>query len=147
MTDQSTTKPRPPRRRRKTAALVVGFFGVASLAMAAATQLNLFWAGNFQAGAVTVNADCQTSQITVGYDAPTFTAAQNPHPWSITNVNFTNIDAACATLDYEVAYKTTGNWVSLGTGTVGGTSVAVPVAAIGAANLQDVTEYALTIHG
>lgn len=130
---------------RKILAGLLAGLGLLGLSVAAASQLNLGWDGNFQAGAVKVDADCQTSAITVAFDDPEF-AADTDIPWDIENVNFDAIDAACNGLNYEVAYKVDGaaNWVELtsGTAATGKLTVAMP-----AVDPQTVTDFALTIYG
>lgn len=130
-------------RGRKVAAGTLLGLGVLGIGMAAASQLGMTWQGNFQAGAVEVDADCQTGDITVGYDDPAFADATADTPWEIANVNFAEISAACDTKSYEVAYKAGGDWVALGTGTVDGTdlAVALPTAVLP----QNITDFALTI--
>lgn len=130
-------------RGRKVAAGALLGLGVLGIGMAAASQLGMTWSGNFQAGAVEVDADCQAGIISVGYDDPAFKDATAPTPWEIANVNFTGISEACDTKSYEAAYKTDGDWVQLDAGNVAGASLAVALPA----NVlpQDITEFALTI--
>ncbi len=132
------------RARRIAAGTLVGL-GVLGLGMAAASQLGMSWEGNFQAGNVVVDADCQTSgAVDVSYDEPKFQGAGDI-PWGIENVQFSKIDAACEGLNYESAYKIgDGDWVVLDTGTVAGTVVTDSLASAG--DVQKITDFALTIY-
>lgn len=64
-------------------------------------------------------------------------------------MNFTGIDAACGGLNYEVAYKVSddGGWVKDATGTVASAGGQLSVAVPAAVDVQDITEFALTIYG
>lgn len=145
MSEDMKTEKNEGRGRKIVAGTLVGL-GVLGLGMAAATQLNLGWAGQFQAGTVDVNADCQTGEITVSYDRPEFAEAAET-PWSIANVNFAGIDDKCEGLNYQVAYKVSEgeSWVEDATGKIpadADLSVAVPAAV----DVQDIAEFALTIY-
>lgn len=132
-------------RGRKIAAGALLILGLGGATAAAAAQLNLTWAGSFQAGAVSVVADCQPSSktITSSFDTPSFSGSSSL-PWSVANVKFAGIDDACKTFSYEAAYKlSSGDWVKLGTGTVTGATVSVP---LGSVDPQNVKQVALTIY-
>lgn len=132
-------------RSRKIAAAALLILGLGGATAAAAAQLNMTWAGSFQAGSVSVTADCQPSAktITSSFDAPEF-AGTASLPWTIANVKFANIDNACNTLNYEAAYKLdSGDWVKLGTGTVSGATVSVSLDSV---DPQSITQLALTIY-
>jgi hypothetical protein len=146
------------RNAKKTAAIGLAVLGVAGLTTAAASQLNLQWTGAFQAAAVTVAADCQPTNetISVAFTDPLFTASGGNvagAAWNVANLNFTNINAACATKSYQVAYSTDGStWVQLG----GAGTVASPVApattstvsvALGSVDPQGIKKVSLAIYG
>ena len=134
------------RRGRKIAAGALLILGIGGATAAAAAQLNLTWTGSFQAGAVSVTADCQPSSkaITSSFDAPTF-AGSAGLPWTVANLKFAGIDEACKTLNYEAAYQlSAGDWVKLGSGTVAGSTLTV---ALGTVDPQAVKQVALTIYG
>jgi len=104
-------------RKARAAAVALAIVGVAGLSMAAAAQLNLNFTGSFQAGAVDVDADCQTSPITVSYAAPTFNAGDTV-PWKVATLDFTAIDSACNNKGFKAAYKLgSADWVEFATGT------------------------------
>lgn len=147
MSNEEMKTEKNERRGRKIVAGTLVGLGVLGLGMAAATQLNLGWTGNFQAGTTVVDADCQPSEETIGvsYDDPDF-AASATTPWSIANVNFTDINNACVGKTYEVAYKIGegAEWQKGGTGTVQGDTVTDELSGID--DIQKVTEFALTIY-
>ena len=133
-------------RARKIAAGSLLGLGLLGLGVAAASQLDLVWGGNFQAGAVEVKADCQTDEIAVGCADPAFAGAADV-PWSIASVSFSDIDGKCLGLAYETAYKVDGGtgWVKLSGGTVGGDVITNSIPED--ADVQEITDFALTIHG
>ncbi len=140
-----TTNTEGKRRGRKIAAGVLLVLGLGGATAAAAAQLGISWSGSFQAGAVAVNADCQPSSksITSSFDTPTFSGTASL-PWTIANVKFAGVDDACKTYNYEAAYKaSSGDWVKLGTGTVTGATVSVP---LGSVDPQTIKQVALTIY-
>ncbi|MFT4109286.1 hypothetical protein [Propionicimonas sp.] len=140
---ESTTPAR--RRGKKIAATTLLVLGLGGASAAAAAQLGMSWTGSFQAGATSVTADCQPSSktITSSFDKPTFSSSSTL-PWTVANVTFANIDDACKTLNYEAAYKlSSGEWVKLGTGTVTGTTVSVP---LGSLDPQSIKQVALSIY-
>ena len=141
-TEQQT---KAPNKGRKAAAIGPLGLGVAGMALGAATQLDLLWAGKYQAGAVDVNADCQLENetITVSFGDPAFEAGEDI-PWEITTAHFTDVSDECTGLDYEVAYRTDGDWTSLDKGKVANKAIAVTIPS---GKVQDITEFALTIHG
>ncbi len=115
------------------------------MGLAAATQLDLGWAGNFQAGAVTVDADCQTSEITTKFTDPEF-ANSADIPWDVDGVEFTGIDSACSGMSFEATYRTgSGEWSAPATGTVSGSVIDFQVPA--GVDVQKIDEFALTIYG
>ena len=137
--------------RRKVMAVGLAIVGVAGLSLASASQLNLTWSGNFQTGAVTVDASCQpaANAITTSFSTPTFDGAVTS-PWRVANVVFYGVHADCANKKYEAAYKlATGDWVkftpttapSVGTGG-GSLTVALPS---GVAP-DTIAQFALTIY-
>ncbi|UJP40952.1 hypothetical protein [Cellulomonas palmilytica] len=128
--------------RRK--ALAVGFaiVGVAGLSLASASQLNLSWAGQYQAGNVTVEGECQESPISVAFSAPTF-ASGTTNPWTVQSVTFSSIDADCDGKQYRVAYKTNGAWVALADGAAA-TGV-LTVSAPAGVDPSTITGFALSI--
>lgn len=132
---------------RKLAAGLLAGLGILGLGVAAASQLNMAWAGNFQAGNVTIDADCQVENqaVNVNFDKPEFVATVHDSelPWGVANVNFTNVSGECNAKSYEAAYKTDGTWTELSNGTVNGTSIAVP---LGTVDPQTIDEVALTIY-
>lgn len=145
MTEEMKTEKNEGRGRKIVAGTLVGL-GVLGLGMAAATQLNLGWSGNFQAGTVEVESDCQTSAISVTFSDPALNAeGAQDNPWSIDNVQFSGIDGACVGLNYEVAYKSTDSdgWTTLATGTADTTITA----ALPEGDWQDLSDFALTIYG
>lgn len=142
MTEQNNGK------ARKVAAGALLGVGVLGIGLAAASQLNLEWQGNFQAGAVTVNSECQETPITVTFDAPEFDESETA-PWTIAGVNFDSIDNACVGSTYEVAYRTAddGDWDNYVTGKTiaaeGTLNEALPADVIP----EDIKGFALTIYG
>lgn len=130
-------------RTRRAAAWVLGGLGILGLGVAAASQLNMDWDGNFQAGNVIVDADCQDGTIDVSFDDPKFDAVDAELPWTIANVNFAGVDNECVGLDYEAAYKTGGEWEQLDSGTVTAPSFTV---ALDGVDPQTIDEVALTIY-
>lgn len=146
MSEGMKTEKNEGRGRKIVAGTLVGL-GVLGLGMAAATQLNLGWDGQFQAGTTTVKADCQTSEIDVSYDDPEFAGAVVT-PWTIENVNFANIDAKCGGLNYEVAYKVSevDGWVKDAQGIVAEKGGTISVATPDGVDVQEIAEFALTIY-
>jgi len=138
------------RKRRSIAPAVLIAAGLAGLGLAAASELDLNWNGTFQAGTVPVAADCQADgeTVAVAFSEPTFTAggANTETPWTVAELEFSNISEACVGGSYEVAVRDAGttSWTELANGTVNGTTLTAP---IGAANPQNFDEVALTIHG
>lgn len=131
-------------RGRKVAAGALAALGVLGLGLAAASQLNLTWAGNFQAGAVEVSADCQTEAVTVSFANPEFDGTVTA-PWTIDSVDFANVSPECANMAYEASYKVAGaDWTAPTTGTVQGTTITVPLTGV---DPQEIAEFALTIYG
>lgn len=122
--------------------------GIAGLTFAVATQLDEAWSGNFQAGSLLAEADCQpVDQPVVGkLGKPTFTetTTAGQQPWVITQVEFSNISDQCAGLNYEIAYSTGSEWVLLESATAQGT-VAGPqvIADLGGLDSTVPTEFAI----
>jgi hypothetical protein len=134
------------RRGRKIAAGALLILGLSGATAAAAAQLNLSWTGSFQAGSTSVTADCQTSgTITSSFDTPTFSGTSSL-PWAVANVKFAGVASTCGGLKYEVAYKTTGDWVQLGTTATVPTNGGTISAALGSVDPQTITKLALTIY-
>lgn len=133
-------------RARKVAAGSLLGLGVLGIGLAAASQLTLGWQGTFQAGAVTVNSECQNTDITVSFDSPEFEGTKDV-PWTIANVNFDSIDPECVNSSYEIAYKTAdsdwNNYVTGGTISQAGVlTAALPSGVIP----EDISDFALTIY-
>lgn len=145
--------------RRKSLAIGLAVVGVAGLSLASASQINFDTTGaTFQAGSVSVKADCQgATPVTVKYATPTFTSSATT-PWTVANETFGTVDAKCSGLTYDVAYTTAAGgqsgWVSAGTGTVPSVTapssasivVATPSASGVAVDVNTITGWALTIH-
>ena len=141
---ETTHEAKTQKKGRKIAAIGLLGLGIAGMGLGAATQLNLLWNGKYQAGAVTVNADCQgEGEITVGFDKPVFISGQTI-PWNIANVKFSDIHADCVGSNYEVAYNTGSGWSELGSGKVAGDAVTVSLSSVD--DIQAIKEFALTIH-
>lgn len=137
------------KKRRPIAPAVLIVAGLAGLGLAAASELDLNWNGTFQAGTVPVTADCQADgeTVAVAFSEPTFTAggANTETPWTVAELEFSNISEACVGGSYEVAVRSGDtSWTKLASGTINGTTLTAP---IGAANPQNFDEVALTIHG
>lgn len=138
----------PKKRRRSLAPAALIVAGLAGLGLAAASELDLVWGdSNFQAGAVEVSADCQEGDVTVNFANPEF-ASGSEVPWTVEHVEFSGISQACHGATYEAAYRMVDDatWVELpaGSGTVSST-VTAPLSGVG--DVQDIAEFALTIHG
>ena len=80
----------------------------------------------------------------VAFGAPTFAASQT-NPWTVSTVTFDAIDAECSGKAYSVAYKTTGAWVELTTGTAA--AGPLTVAAPAGVDPSSITGFALSISG
>jgi hypothetical protein len=136
-------------KSRRAGVIALIAVGAAGLSMAAASQLSLSWTGNFQAGSVAVNADCQTSAtpITAKFSTPAFAGSQSL-PWSVANVTFSGIDTACQSKSYQAAYKlATGDWVAFAAaGTIGASATSVSVALPAGVDVQAIKNVALTIY-
>lgn len=123
----SRLKPKSLPRFLASLFLVLGFTG---LGVAAATQINGNWQGNFQAGVTMTESSCQPSDepITGSFAPPTFTG-EGETPWKISQVQFTGISPNCVGANYEVAHRNGGDWQILAspnaTGTVAGDVVTV----------------------
>jgi len=127
---------------RRGVAFTLAAIGLSGLGLAAAAQLNMTWAGSFQAGATVVNADCQTDTINTVLGRPIFDGAKAV-PWSIAALTFNGVSTACKGMSYEAAYKTgAGDWLKFGTGTVSGTTITV---ILGPLSAQALTDVSLTI--
>jgi hypothetical protein len=127
---------------RRGVAFTLAAIGLSGLGLAAAAQLNIAWAGSFQAGATVVKADCQTDTITSQLGTPIFNGTKAV-PWSIAALTFNGVSAACNGMKYEAAYKTgAGDWLKFGTGTVSGTTITV---IFGPLSSQDLTDVSLAI--
>lgn len=101
--------------------LLLGFTG---LTFAVATQLDEAWSGNFQAGSLLVESDCQLgNQVVTGkLGKPILReiAEAGESPWAVTQVEFSNISDRCTGMKYEVAYRTGSDWALLDSGTAQG---------------------------
>lgn len=81
--------------RRKSAAVALAVVGIAGLTLASAAQLNI---NSASLGAGTeVVASCDADGIDVGFETAFASTTYNA-----TDVNLTNIDAACAGLDISI---------------------------------------------
>jgi len=127
--------------RRKALAVTLALVGVAGLSLASASQLNLTWAGQYQAGNVTVSGECQQSAIEVAFASPEFDGTKT-NPWTVDDVTFDAIDADCAGKSFSVAYKTTGDWVELTSGTAVAGTLTVSAPAVDPASI---TGFALSV--
>ncbi|PYF98326.1 hypothetical protein SAMN05216184_11270 [Georgenia satyanarayanai] len=135
-----------PKRRLILPGLLIAA-GLAGFGLAAASELDLDWGGTFQAGAVTVEADCQSGAIDVTFAAPEFEAAAAAAPWSVDALSFSGISATCVNTTYEVAVRTAASgatWTELGTGTVAGTTLSVPLGS--GVKAETIADVALTMH-
>ena len=137
------------KNRRKTVAIAFLAATVLSAGVASATQLNMIWGGNFQAGAVTVTADCQPSatSITAKFSAPTFVNT-GAVPWTVPSVTFGSVDTSCGGASYEGAYKLVGdtNWTKITGGTVTLTTGSFTMALPAGVDVQQIKNLALTIN-
>lgn len=131
----------------KIVAGVLFALGSAGLTFAAATQLDEAWSGNFQAGSLLTETNCQPADQPVNgkLGKPVLTdAATGEQPWAITQVEFSNISEKCVGLNYEVAYRTGSDWLPLESGTAQGTVVGPQVRAdLGDLDPAAVTEFAI----
>lgn len=130
-------------KRRKTAALALAFVGVAGLSIASAAQLNL---GTSSLGAgTTVVASCQPTgtPITVAFENTFAPGASAEYKASALNLG--SVAAACNGLKYKVTVTDTAGAVlgSEATGTVSGTTVAIPLSGVSA---KAVTNVAVVIY-
>lgn len=124
--------------------------GGAGLTFAAATQLDEAWSGNFQAGSLLAETNCQPADqpVTGKLGKPVFkeAAAAGEQPWAITQVEFSNISEKCIGLNYEVAFRSGSgsDWEPLESGTAHGI-VAGPmvVADLGGLDSTLPTEFAI----
>ncbi len=124
-------------RRAIAASLTV--VGLSGLGLAAAAQLNMTWAGSFQAGATVVKADCQTGPIATKLGSPIFDGTKAV-PWSIAAITFNGVSASCTGMHWEVAYKTgAGNWNKIKTGEVGSETITVILGDLDAQTISDVS--------
>lgn len=123
--------------------------GLAGFGLAAASELDLDWGGTFQAGAVTVSADCQAGPIKADFSAPQFreAAASTTAPWSVETLTFSGISSPCMGTSYEVAVRTSAPnavWTKVGTGPVSTTSLAVTLGS--SVKAETIADVALTMH-
>jgi len=131
-------------RKSRAAAVALAIVGVAGLSMAAAAQLQLNFNGTFQAGAATVDADCQTSDVAVTFAEPTFQAGASV-PWAVSTISFDSIDAACNNKGFKAAYKIDDeDWVEFDTGTASTGILTVDLP--GDVDANAVSQVALTIY-
>lgn len=121
--------------------------GIVGLGFAAATQLGTAWTGNFQAGAIGAETNCQPPDqpLVVSLTDPIFTGTDGV-PWKATHVQFSDIDSQCFGLNYHVAFRTNGDWQLLESPTASGTvSGPTLTADLGTLELGESTEFALSI--
>ncbi|CAN5230837.1 hypothetical protein BH11ACT1_BH11ACT1_16070 [soil metagenome] len=88
--------------RRKSIAIALAVLGVAGLSLASAAQLNLTGTASVQSGMLALNADCQSTPITVSFSAPVRTGAT----YSSASVILTGIDTTagkCLGKSYKLA--------------------------------------------
>ena len=135
-------------RTARSAAVVLAVVGIAGLSMAAATQLDMSWNGEFQAGRTTVTADCQPGdqKIGVAFSDPVASTG-GTLPWSIGKLEFSGINTDCEGSRYKVDYKVTASsqWVSLADGTNLALDSGVLAINLGSVDPQKIAEVALTI--
>ena len=120
MSETTTKKRKLSRPVRKVTAIGFVIAAVLSAGVASATQLNMIWGGNFQAGAVTVQADSQPTDedITAKFSTPTWNET-GTLPWTVSSVTFSGVNTDCSGATYEGAYKlATGEWNKITGGTV-----------------------------
>lgn len=135
-----------PRVWPKLAASAFLGLGVVGLGVAAASHFSGTWQGNFQAGSVLSDSNCQPSNQPIGggFAPPTF----DPNaatPWTPSGVLFTGISSNCLGANYQVAYRDHGDWELLGsadaTGVVSGSQVSV---SLGSVDWDDTSQFAIS---
>lgn len=135
--------------RRKSVAIALAVLGVAGLSLASAAQLNLTGTASVQSGILAVNADCQSTPITVTFAAPVRTGST----YASATVDLAGINNAaapattCAGKKYKLALLDGTNALVTGTteqtGTISATSLSVAIPAGQDTNIKTV---ALTIY-
>jgi len=139
------------RTSRKGLAVALAVVGAAGLTLAAASQLSLTSAAKFQAGSVTINADCQgTTPVPVTFGAPALNTTTGVYAAS--SIDFSGIVVTgapnCNGLKYKVAVQTAtgGAWtdITVGTPTISAAtlSVAIPAGTVA----SNITGVSLTIY-
>lgn len=139
------------KKTRKGLAIGLAVVGVAGLSLAAASQLSLTSAAKFQAGSVTINADCQgTTAIPVTFGAPTLNTTSGVY--SAASVDFGSIAVTgtpnCNGLKYKVAIQTStgGTWTDITpTGSPTVTAATLSVAIPSGTTASNITGVSLTI--
>lgn len=131
--------------KKRKVAIGIAALGVAGLAISAAATLNLTWQGNFEAGAIEIDAACQDGvEIAVGFSEPQWAPGLDV-PWKVESLEFSDIESACVDLNYEVAIKVEDSpnvWQPvIATGNVSGSSISAPLDV----NAETITHVALTI--
>ena len=148
MSETTSKKRKLSRPLRKATAIGFVIAAVLSAGVASATQLSMIWGGNFQAGAVTVQADCQTSgDITAKFGTPTWTGTGTV-PWTVSSVTFSGVDATCGGANYDGAYKlaTSSDWTKITGGTVTLTNDSFTMELPAGLDGSTITNLALTIN-
>ena len=148
MSETTTKKRKLSRPLRKATAIGFVIAAVLSVGVASATQLNMIWGGNFQAGAVTVQADCQPTaeNITAKFGTPTWNGT-GTLPWTVSSVTFSGVNTACSGATYEGAYKlATGDWIKITGGTVTLTTTSFTMALPAGLDGSTIKNLALTIN-
>lgn len=133
--------------KKRTVAIGIAALGVAGLAISAAATLTLKWDGNFEAGAIDVNATCQgDTPVNVGFGEVAFAATEDV-PWEVESLEFSNIQAAaCKDMNYEAAIKVnSGDWEKIVGGEIGANDTSVSVSLPEGVDADDVTDVAFTI--
>lgn len=137
-------------RKRKALALVLAALALVGFSFAAATQLQLKWNGNFQAGVVEVDADCQSGEITIAFNTPTYaTTDVDKIPWTVDKLSVSDVDAGCNGMSYQVALSVDGeDWESsiLSSGTITLADSAFTVDLPDTLDVQTISNIALTIY-
>ncbi|RYV51244.1 hypothetical protein [Pengzhenrongella frigida] len=139
---------------RKGLAIGLAVVGIAGLSLASAAQLNLTGptTGTLQAGVATiVNADCQTSPISVTFAAPVRTGKV----YKSESIDITGIDAACSGKNYKLSVLN-GSDVLVITPEQGGTvatvvapaksALSVNISGLTATSVDTIKSVALTIY-
>lgn len=143
MPSTDTRNTRNNRNVRKTAAVALAVVGAAGLSLAAAAQLNL-GTGSLGAG-TTVVASCQDEGTPIGVNFETSFVPGSDAGYEATSLNLTSISPGCNGLKYKVTLSDEDGSVlgSEATGTVSGTSLALPLSDVPA---EEISNVAVVIH-